>query len=269
MNNNLKYHIQHKTRGFILPLVVIIMVIMVFMGFGMLSLGYNAKIQVLRQNEDTLAIAAAEAGITHAVVRMNSKLIDEQEWDNTSLVALNVSRAQLPNTNARYEFDIVGSPSRGFVITSTGSCGTTSRTFYALTLLRGVFDYGILVKDELKMYDNSSATAYDSKTGRTDLMTILATAKAKGSDLIDLKGAYVNGNVMVGPYGDPEKIINNPGVITGTIDAMDSPAEFPEVSVPTELVYKGKIEKQTVILSGPSGSGEYSKIVLEKENHFL
>lgn len=263
-------------RGFVLPFVVVLMVVMVLVGFGMLSLGYNAKVQSLRYSEDTYAISAAEAGIVHMVERMNDKLEEDEEWDNTTLFMLNMPYVKLPNSHAEYRVRIIGNPSMGFVITSTGRSGQAKRTFFAMTLLRGVFDYGILVKDKIKLYENCVVSAYNSETGQSGLGTIIATVDSKGGATVDLKEAYVHGDVLVGPGGDPDKMINNRGTITGKAGNISSMPEFPEVSVPDELEYnwwfKNKIKSGDGEETLPgttfaiSGNKNYSEIELSNND---
>ncbi|MFA5783327.1 MAG: hypothetical protein WC962_00450 [Phycisphaerae bacterium] len=258
----MRYNAKSKKEGFILPLVIIVMVIMVTVGFGMLSLGYNARMLAVRQAEDTYSIAAAEAGVAHIVSRMNEKLAEDDEWDNTTLFTLNIPETELPNSYSSYFVKISGDPTSGFVITSTGTCGIATRTFYALTLLRGVFDYGILARNTITLKAGSSAMGYNLKTGEMGLSTILATARTQGEGSINLNGAYVNGSVLVGPYGNADEMIVNEGVITGIKGDMENFPKFPAVSPPSELEDKGTIEGN-VVLNGASGSGRYDGIVLK------
>lgn len=259
----MRYHTKSKREGFILPLVIIVMVIMVTVGFGMLSLGYNARMLAVRQAEDTYSISAAEAGVTHIVSRMNEKLAEDDEWNNTTLFTLNIPETELPNSYASYFVKISGDPTSGFVITSTGTCGSATRTFYALTLLRGVFDYGILARNTITLKASSSAMGYNLKTGEMGLPTILATARTQGEGCINLNGAYVNGSVLVGPYGNTDELIVNEGVITGIKGNMETFPKFPEVSAPADLADKGTIENRSAVLLGASGSGRYDNIKLQ------
>jgi len=263
--------------GFVLPFVIILMVVMVLVGFGMLALGYNAKVQALRQSDDAYAISAAEAGIVHMVERMNNKLDEDNEWDNTTLFMLNTPKTSLANSYSQYRVRIIGNPSIGFVITSTGTSGQATKTFYALTLLRGVFDYGILVKDKVKLHENCVMSAYNCETGQSGMGTILVTVGSKGDNKIDLQEAYVCGDVMVGPGGDPDKMINNPGTITGKLGNISSVPEFPEVSVLDGLAYMWKLkskvgskDKDDAAVSGTtfviSGNNKYSEIKLSNND---
>lgn len=268
MQNKQRHTIRYNAGGFAMPVLVSMMVVMVLVGYGMLSLGYNARIQAVRQTEDVYAVAAAEAGITHAIMKMNRKLIDEDQWENTSLFVLNTLNINLPNCDAKYNFNIVGSPSTGFVISSTGISGSKTRTFYALTLLGGVFDYGILVKDKLEFDKDTIAFGFSSQTNEKNLMTIIATAATEGKGLIDLKNTTVFGDVMVGPGGDTNKLIKDCGVVTGIVDAMTNLPEFPDVKVPSDLMYKGSI-KSGMTLTGTPGSGKYGELKLEKNDSLV
>ncbi|MBN1795629.1 MAG: hypothetical protein JW804_03060 [Sedimentisphaerales bacterium] len=262
---NRKNNTAKKAKGFILPFLILMMVILALIGYGMLSLSYGARLLSIRQTSDTYAIAAAEAGIIHAVVKMNDKLQTDEVWNNSSLILLNTSEYDLPNCDAKYSFGIIGDPDTGFVISATGTSGNATRTFYAMTILRGVCDYGILVKDKLVLKNGSLISAYNSDTGKSNLPTAIGNTNIE-SDKIDLDKATVNGDVLVGTGGDPEKIIKNPGIITGILKPMTTPAEFPPVKTPWGMFYKGSIIKQSVTLFGLWGSGKYSKVNLEKNN---
>jgi len=251
-----------KSRsGFVLPLVVLVMVIVIILGYGILSLGLNSRIKAIRNTQDICAVEAGEACITQALRKMNDKLVSEQIWDNSTLNELAMTDVALPLTDAAFSFDITGDPIGGFTIGSTCGSGEQQRKFYATTRLRTVFEFAIIVKENLTLFPNSEVIAYNSLTGETELSTKIGTASIGEDSVIIMNGATVNGDVLVGVTGDPEVVIKSSGTITGTTDSLSMEVPFPEVTVPDGYISQGSINGSTT-LTGPGDNGEYSNIDL-------
>lgn len=252
---------QRNIKAFILPFLAILMVILVLVGYGMLSLGFNARIKALRHTQDIYAISAAEAGMTHAIIKMNDKLNTEKTWDNSTLPSLNLYDVNLPKAFADYSFEIAGNPATNFLIKSTGRSGPATRIFAARTMLRSVYEFSILVKKNLILYPNSKVTAYNSETSETGLKVLMGTNSIGDDSVIILNGAVIDGDVLVGVSGDPNEVIKNSGTINGMATAMLLAASFPDVYPPTGLSSHGSINGPAVI-SGAAGSGQYKDINL-------
>ncbi|MBN1795669.1 MAG: hypothetical protein JW804_03265 [Sedimentisphaerales bacterium] len=261
-------------KAMVLPLIIILMVILILVGYGMLSLGYNARIQSLRHVQDIRAIAAAEAGIEETVIKMNEKLSSESFWNNDTLDQIAAQDVTLTQMDALYSFDVTGSPSTGFVINSNGECGPIQRNFHATMELRSVFEFSILVKHDLVLYPNSSVLAYNSTTGENGLDALIGTNSVEDEAVIIMNGAYVEGDVLVGATGEPTDVIKNSGTVTGDMSAMPQMFSFPEIDPPTGLPNQGSINGPALIQE-PTGSGQYSSIslgnsdVLEVSGHVV
>ena len=248
--------------GFALPLVAALVVILILMGASMLSLGQHARIRSIRTTNDIGARAAADAGLVKAVFLMNNKAADEDTWDNKELPSMEGDML-LPNSSETYNFDIDGNPATGFTITSTGFSGLAERKVYATTRMLSVFDYAIAVKKNLVLYPNTEVNGYNSTTGETDLPVQIGTNSVGDDSAIVMNDTHVNGDVFVGPGGDPTEVIKSRGEITGSTFELGQEIYFPPVSPPTDLVKKGAIDLvSTSITLQPKDSGIYSNINL-------
>ncbi|MHC5074767.1 MAG: DUF7305 domain-containing protein, partial [Planctomycetota bacterium] len=176
------------------------------------------------------------------------KVADEDIWNNKELPSMEEDML-LPNSSETYNFDIDGNPATGFTITSTGFSGLAERKVYATTRMLSVFDYAIAVKKNLVLYPNTEVNGYNSTTGETDLPVQIGTNSVGDDSAIVMNDTHVNGDVFVGPGGDPTEVIKSRGEITGSTFELGQEIYFPPVSPPTDLVKKGAIAKDSGIYS--------------------
>ncbi|MHC4279949.1 MAG: DUF7305 domain-containing protein, partial [Planctomycetota bacterium] len=151
-------------------------------------------------------------------------------------------------------------PGTEFTIVSTGWSGLAERKVYATTRMRGIYDFAIAVKENLVLYPNSKVNGYNSKSGKSDLKVEIGTNSVGPDNVVVMNGAAVNGDVYVGPGGDPDVVIKSSGEITGDTFSMPLEVYYPPVDPPTGLVYKGFIKDNVTI--NPADSGEFSYIAL-------
>ena len=76
---------QSNKKGFVLPLVIVIVIFLFVIGSGLLRLGSSARMQAVQGVADISARAAADAGLVSAVFQMNKKLNLESVWNNEDL----------------------------------------------------------------------------------------------------------------------------------------------------------------------------------------
>jgi len=258
-----------STKGFVLPVTVGIIVILVLLGTGLLALGFTSRVQAIRHSEDIYARAAADSGVTHALFLMNKKLDEELVWDNSTLNLIFASNEHLDNSNEYYSFKVTGDPS-GFLITSTGISGHASRTIYGNTRIKSIFDYGIVVKTDLVMSPNSSIDSYNSTTGETGLPMLIGTNSTDENSIIVQPGAVINANVHVGVGSDPASVVSNSGDINGEVEPMPHEYEFPPIVIPPLTEIDTKIEAKNVTYTLNSGdSGRYNSIDVSQANGVL
>jgi len=249
----------HYNSGFILPFSIVLVLLLTLVGYNLLTLGFEARTTSTRKSFDVNARAAADAGLTHAIYKLNKKIESQENWSE-DVSSLNQSNVALPNTNAVYSFTITGTSSSGYTIQSTGQAGNASRTVSASTRLTSVFDFAIFMKKSIALYPNSSVEAFNSDTGATGLSTQIGVNSTYPGSVIVMNNATVDGDVYVGINGDPSIVVSSKGTITGDLKTLPYYVYFPEVNPPGSLTYQGKINN-TVTLT-PSESGRYSQINL-------
>jgi hypothetical protein len=259
MIKNKRKRTKNLKNGFALPLVAAIIVILIMMGTSMLSLGQHARIRSIRTTSDISARAAADAGLAKAIFLLNKKAIDEITWNNNELPSME-EVVSLPSSNETYNFNITGDPGTEFTIVSTGWSGLAERKVYASTRMRGIYDFAIAVKKNLVLYPNSKVNGYNSKSGKSDLKIEIGTNSVGDDSVIVMNGAAVNGDVYIGPGGDPDVVIKSKGEITGDTYSLSMEVYYPPVDSPTGLPYKGFIKDNVTI--NPADSGEFSYIAL-------
>jgi hypothetical protein len=247
-------------KGFIIPIVVMVMTVLLLVGNSVLGLGFYSRLKSDSSTSDIYARAAADAALTLAMYKMNQKLASEEVWDNSTLSNLNMTGVALANSNGTFTYTISGDPAGGFSIKATGTSGRATRTIIVGTRLKSIFDFAIAVKDDLTLYPNSAARGYNSKDGSTGHKIQIGTNTNEDNSVIILNNAVVDGDVYVGVDGDPDTGIDNKGTIVGDAYRLPYVMDFPEVSVPESLNSKGSINNTITI--GASDSGEYSSISL-------
>jgi len=256
----MKKLLQSKKRGSAVPLALVAIMILLAMGVGLLSLGFNGRIYSMRTASDIAARCAADAGLTMALFEMNEKLQVKPWKDSTLPQATDVS---LPNCNAVCSYRVTGDLGGGYVITSIGESGLARRGVRATIGLQGAFNHAILTKKGLILKSGTLVDGYNSLDPLdTDVTVDIGTQSALDSSIILNMGVTVDGDVFVGG-GDLDTVIKDQGA-TVTGDKYASAQEpLPRVTAPA-LPDKGSIfaQGQTVTIT-PADSGTYTAIDLK------
>jgi hypothetical protein len=251
-----------NTRGFVLPFAAVMVLILSFVGFGMLRLGMEKRMRAVRTTAEISARAAADAGVTKAIFEMNKNL--DLGWDFNNMVspATNV----FPNANASYTYTITEIANDAeYEIASVGQSGLASETVSANVVVQGIFDYAIYAqgyaipkqpkphrhkdgegprppkplkkggKIEIKGY-----SVYDLYSSGEEAYSGPVQLRANNVHKRSVKlreNVIVSGDVIVGPGGKPNKVIEKkPGAaITGDTYAAEERQELLSVTVPTYL----------------------------------
>ena len=251
---------KRSKKGFGLPLVVLMILLLALIGNGLLTLGYNSRMQAIRSTADIGARAATDAAIMQAMHLMNMKADDELTWNNDSLpVATDVA---LPNSNLTFSFDVAGDPMNGFIITSTGRSGFAQRKVYVTTRLKSVFEFAILVQDNIALSPGVTVEGWTSDPTITDTSLLIGTNSTLADSIIMENAAIVDGDVAVGVGGDVDTVIAaTEATITGQKFALPQEQEFPPIAAPIDLGFKGAIDDSIPQLV-PADSGTYTSFTL-------
>jgi choice-of-anchor A domain-containing protein len=107
------------------------------------------------------------------------------------------------------------------------------RTINAVLKLRTPFDWAIFTQNGIEL-KNSATVDWYNFTANDGPMQVGTNSIAAGA--VDLKNnGVINGDVAVGPGGDPSVVINGASGITGRTYAMTEAYELPPIVVPAWL----------------------------------
>jgi hypothetical protein len=230
-----------QKRGSALPLIVCVLVILLFLGNGLMNISLQARIFAIRTGDQIAARCAADAGLTKAVFEMN-QMKENSPWNDSVLPQ--ATDAVLPNCDATFSYAVTGDLDGGYSVESIGMSGMAIRKVYAALRVKGLFDFGILVKETVTLHSGVLVDGYNSSdASQADVLVQVATVSNNPDDIAVMPGATVDGEVLFG---------------------VDS--DFPEVDPPaltvtdTDIYTKGK-----TITIGPADSGQYSNINLQQQ----
>jgi hypothetical protein len=246
--------------GMTLILVTAIGVIAGILAMSMIDLGRHARTLSVRNVEGMSARAAADAGLADGAFWMQQKLIRERgHWQETGFPR--TMSATLPGTGASYTYTIsVVDPRKQYQIDSTGFSGGRSRTVH------GIIHVGSQWKG-VGVITDFTANVDVQFLGAPEIRTNAATA-SEGQ--ITFKAAVVvSGDVVIGPGGDVDSVLNTKGstVITGDILPAEERLEFSPVLAPTPAQNMPAITTSTTV--NTSGTYQYPTITLPNGGQLL
>ena len=233
MKKQIKKLFRKDTLGSVLSFVVVMVVVLSIAGIALLRLALNARMQAQRATSEMSARAAADAGLIQSIHLLNAKLEAQEEWDIESFAS---SIVQLPNCYADYRFKLKGDTDTGYKLVSVGTSGNARKTVHSQLKLAGLFDYAIFVADDLELKMGTTVDAYNMDADDSVLQVATNSTDAAA---LDMKvGVTVDGDVVVGPEGDPDVVIDSKleAVITGDTYTLPEIWEMPAIKVPSDLL---------------------------------
>ncbi|MGD8499533.1 MAG: hypothetical protein PVJ86_02735 [Phycisphaerales bacterium] len=257
----MKKLLQSKRRGSAMPLAVVAIIILLAMGVGLLSLGFNSRIYSLRNASDIEARCAADAGLTMALFEMNEKLKVKPWNDSTLPLATDV---KLPNSDEVCSYKVTGDLAGGYTIWSLGESGDAKRGVRATIRLKSAFDSAILTKNQLTLKSDTIVDGYNSADPTDTEFVVDIGSQSNANDSVVLNmGSVVNGDVFVATGADLNDAIKGAGKVTGD-KYTAAPEPLPAVTAPV-LPAKPAIDVTgaTVTLT-PADSGTYPEIYLHQ-----
>jgi hypothetical protein len=258
----MKKLLQSTRSGYAIPLAIVAVMILLAMGVGLLSLGFNSRIYSMRTARDLAARCAADAGLTMALFEMNEKL-QVKPWDDGTLPqATDVS---LPHCDQVCSYTVTADLGGGYVVTSIGESDLARRAVRATIGLKGIFEHAILTKNTLVLKSGTTIDGYNSLDPLdTDADVDIGTQSTLDSSVVLNMGVIVNGDVFVGAGGNPDTVIRDLGAMTGDQYAGTPQETLPQITAPTNLSDTGtgiSTQGQTVTIT-PADSGQYDNIAL-------
>jgi len=224
-------------RGSILGAVLVIGLCLALLGFGMLKMGFGARVNSAISVSSIAAREAADAGIAKALYQMNLNfpanppIPIETEFTGT-----------LDNSNASYIYRIDPHPNgEDYIITSKGFSDRDQRVVYAITDLVSDIHFGIIVSETLELKQGTLIDGYDSTIGynpNDPLSVRIGTNSIEENAIILRNNVAITGDVLVGVGGDPDTVIQmlgSPGPSMNARYAMRQPYEWIVKTPPTDL----------------------------------
>jgi hypothetical protein len=255
----MKKLLQSKRCGSAIPLAVVAIIILLAMGVGLLSLGFNSRIYTIRNASDIKARCAADAGLTMALFEMNNKLKVKPWNDSTLPEAINV---KLPYYDATCTYKVIGSLAGGYTLQSQGQSGNANRGVSATIRLQSGFSHAILTKEQLVLKSDTVVDGYNSANPADTEFVVDIGSQSNANDSVVLNmGVVVNGDAFVATGAVLDDAIKGAGTVTGD-KYTSAPEPLPPVIAPV-LDPKPAIDAtgQTLTLT-PADSGSYPEIYL-------
>ncbi len=242
--------VDARHRGLALALVACIMFIFLALGSATLYCGFQNRVLALRDARGVMAKAAADAGLKKAAWQMNS---------HESGPLPSVSDEALPGCPASYSYSVAQNPDGAYIVTSTGTSETAVRTVVGRLRRSYTLWSGVVVLGDVSLNAGSRIlplTPGDSLRLQTNSTVSRSIALASSS--------IIDGDVTVGPSGDPARVISLGGQseITGYSSAAPQAVNAPAVTPPAGLPQQGNVEitKSQVIAS----SRQYSSLTIDQ-----
>ncbi|MHC4418136.1 MAG: DUF7305 domain-containing protein [Planctomycetota bacterium] len=220
-----------RHSGSALVLMMFAVAILLTAGVGLLSLGLHSRLFAVKTVSEVAARCAADAGMAKAVFEMNQKL-KVKPWDDSSLPQ--AGGQTLPNCDATFTYAVVGDAEDGYTIQCTGRCGRAQRIVNCALELKGLFEFAIFAEAGIDLYNGAVVDWYNYTEDDGDL-SIGTNSILPGA--VTLKNsAVVNGNVVIGPDGNPEvAVVASWATIAGDVYAASEEYPLDPIAVPAYL----------------------------------
>ncbi len=257
----MKKLLKSKRSGSAMPLVVVAIIILLAMGVGLLSLGFNSRIYTLRNASDIKARCAADAGLTMALFEMNEKLKVKPWNDSTLPYAENV---KLPHYDATCSYKVISSSAGVYIVQSFGKSGSANRGVVATIKLQSGFSHAILTEEQLVLKSNTIVDGYNSANPKDKEFVVDIGSQSNANDSVVLNmGVVVKGDVFVATGADLDDAIKGAGTVTGS-KYTSTPEPLPPVTAPVLPARPAiNLTGQTLLLT-PADSGSYPEIYLRQ-----
>ena len=257
----MKKLLKSKRRGTAIPLAVVAILILLAMGVGLLSLGFNGRVFSMRTASDIAARCAADAGLTMALFEMNQKLQDKPFKEGTLPFAMGV---ELPYSDQVCSYRVIKNFAGDYMIMSFGESGLARRAVWATIGLKGAFDHAILTKETLSLKSGTIIDGYNSEDiDDKDVDVSIGSQSTADSSIILNSGVTVNGDVFIAG-GDMGTVVKDLGATVTGGKYISAQQALPKVTAP-KLDPQPAISAigQTISLK-PANSGTYPSIDLEQ-----
>lgn len=224
-------------KGLVLILVAAAIAVMMIMSVAMARLGFQSRILAVRDSQEVMARAAADAGLERAIFELTAL---KSSWPSDNTIPMEWE-GTLPGTNQSYtvtatfpQSDPLFSSYAPYIrdIVSIGRSGTSSpkeRKVIATVVLESSISYGIFVQEDLTIMNGGTLDSYDSLLGEYGVggnegMGVKIGTNACWDRAVALKQDMIippESQIHVGPLEGPEAAETVLHVVSGQGDFPD------------------------------------------------
>lgn len=248
-----------RRKGFVLSFAIVLIAVLSISGLSLLGLGLQARIMAVRITAEMSARAAADAGLTKALFEMNKSLAFVQRWKPNDVASSFDAAFSTASSSFTYTIEKTAGGAE-YKITSTGQSGGAQKTVSVTVRRQGLFDYGVFSSGyahpkhkkgekwpgrrkppkkggHLKIKGYNVGT-YSSNPAITPSGELVLRTNSKHHKAVKLeKDALINGDIIVGPGGNPDRVIEvkSGAEVTGDTYTADKMLEPLAVIVPENL----------------------------------
>jgi hypothetical protein len=260
MNRKKRY--LTKRNGFALAIVLCVVVLMLIIGAGLLGVGSHSRMMGVRNSSQIAARSAADAGLTKALFTLNKQL-EKKTWNENNLP--HVTSERIPNTDLSFSYNVVKDTLADgndlYTLSCAGKSGRFQKRVNCTIELKGIFEYAIYTLGDLNLKSGTTISAYNQDADDPPLQ--IGTDSTNAGAITAKTGVTIDGDVVVGPGGDPDVVINNTteASITGQIYPSLVKHKTPDIRVPqylADMVSSGTIDTSATI----SSAAKYDSINL-------
>ncbi|MHC4113540.1 MAG: hypothetical protein ACYSUY_20895, partial [Planctomycetota bacterium] len=247
-----KNRLQLKTDGFAIATVLCVVVLLLILGAGLLSAGMHQRMRSVRTSSEIIARSSADAGLTKALAEMNN-MLNLKTFNDASLPYSIDER--LPNCDSTFSYNVgkitLADGNDLYMIKSTGKSNRTQKTVNCTLEMKGIFEYAIYVAENLTLRSGTTISAYNQ--GADDPPLQIGTNSTDSGAVTCKTGVTIDGDIVIGPGGDPDTVINDTteASITGETYPSLIKNKTPNINVPqtlADMVSSGAIDS-TITLS--------------------
>jgi len=212
---------MNRKKGYLLPLVLILILISLIIGFTTLYLSELGRTETIRRLYREKAFYIAEGGAQRAYAHLKKDISWVPESSSQSL--------------GGGTFYVIkdSTSSETIIITSTGTFNNVEEKV-ELTIKKsggGIFSKGVFGSSQVYLSGSSQIWGYDSRTGATS-----ENADVGSNTLVNVNwNATLYGNVAVPPNGSITFPEQKPNAITGQKKKDAETRTLPPVTIPSDL----------------------------------
>ncbi|MCI0498834.1 MAG: hypothetical protein L0Y36_04010 [Planctomycetales bacterium] len=259
------WRMKKQRNGAILALMMVVVLLLSMASLAIIGIGQQARLRTVRRTAEVAARFAADAGIERVLYQMNQKLA-AGTWTLDDVPLYNAQ--PLIGCDADYTVAFTGNLAGGYHVTSTGHCGGRTRTVRVTLLLTNPFaqDYAVLSRSSIAFKSKSRVGGYNSADPLdTDVAARIGTFSTADGAIDIYNGSTVDADVVVGPGGDPQEVVNlHGGSVEREYFVMPVPLQLPVIEAPDYTASRGPLSVKNNVELLASDSGKYTSIAVAK-----